>query len=191
MNCAWISPVDQRERHFKRLLAHALDDPNSVPLAEILANWQCGVGVLPEWLGLGEAEFDRLHQHFFGPVSSLRASPWQQQLDPRLDDLRQDLVTLLLRDARDDTPAVRWIAALIATACQGSNHLWEDLGVWSRASLSQLISTNFPALAARNDRDMKWKKFLFKQLCVTEGIYICRAPSCDQCSEYDDCFGPE
>ena len=37
----------------------------------------------------------------------------------------------------------------------------------------------------RNTRDMKWKKFLFKQLCETEGIYICRAPTCDQFCDYD------
>lgn len=191
MNCAWSLPIDGRQRHYQHLMAHALDDPNSAPLAEILANWQCGIGVLPEWLGLEAAEFDQLHQHFFGPASSLRATPWQQRLDARLDDLHHEIVLLLLRDARDDSQAVHWIAQLIATACQGSDHLWEDLGVWNRASLSQLLHYNFPALAARNDRDMKWKKFLFKQLCITEGIYICRAPSCDQCTDFDDCFGPE
>jgi len=194
MNCALLLDMSidsHRERHLQRLLQHAIADPNSRPLAEILASWQCGGGVLPEWLGLEETEFDRLHRHYFGPLTSQRASPWQQPLDHRLDDLRQELLTLLLRDARDQSDGVRWVAELIATACQGGNHLWEDLGVWQRGSLSQLMSYNFPALAARNDRDMKWKKFLFKQLCITEGIYICRAPTCDECSDFNDCFGPE
>ncbi len=38
---------------------------------------------------------------------------------------------------------------------------------------------------------MKWKKFIYKQLCITEGIYTCRAPSCEVCADYADCFGPE
>ena len=44
---------------------------------------------------------------------------------------------------------------------------------------------------ARNDRDMKWKKFLYKQLCDRAEINACRAPSCSVCSDYARCFGPE
>ncbi|MFM8444786.1 MAG: nitrogen fixation protein NifQ, partial [Methylococcus sp.] len=33
-----------------------------------------------------------------------------------------------------------------------------------------------------------WKKFLYKQLCEAEGIYVCRAPSCGECVDYADCF---
>ena len=50
---------------------------------------------------------------------------------------------------------------------------------------------HFKPLASRNDRDMKWKKFLYKQLCETEGITTCRAPSCEVCADYQNCFGPE
>jgi nitrogen fixation protein NifQ len=50
---------------------------------------------------------------------------------------------------------------------------------------------NFEPLALRNDKDMKWKKFLYKQLCEAEGIYVCRAPSCEVCVDYDNCFGNE
>ena len=50
---------------------------------------------------------------------------------------------------------------------------------------------NFRTLAERNTQDMKWKKFLYKQLCISEGIYICRAPSCEVCVDYAACFAPE
>ena len=50
---------------------------------------------------------------------------------------------------------------------------------------------NIAPLARRNGKDMKWKKFLYKQLCDTEGIYTCRAPSCEVCADYQNCFGPE
>ena len=50
---------------------------------------------------------------------------------------------------------------------------------------------HFSALALRNNQDMKWKKFLYKQLCEQEGINACRAPSCEVCTDYLKCFGPE
>jgi nitrogen fixation protein NifQ len=50
---------------------------------------------------------------------------------------------------------------------------------------------NFPHLAAKNDRDMKWKRFLYRQLCEREGIHICPAPSCQVCTDYAKCFAPE
>jgi nitrogen fixation protein NifQ len=61
----------------------------------------------------------------------------------------------------------------------------------NRDELSQLMWLNFPALASLNTGDMKWKKFLYRQFCSREGIYVCPAPSCGQCQEYAKCFGPE
>lgn len=83
------------------------------------------------------------------------------------------------------------MAEILVAGCLGDDHLWQDLGLWSRQELSGLIAHNFPAIAARNSRDMKWKKFLYKQLCEAEGIYVCRAPSCDVCIDYPKCFGSE
>ena len=48
-----------------------------------------------------------------------------------------------------------------------------------------------PALVARNHADMKWKKFLCKQLCEREELFICKAPSCAVCCDQAHCFGPE
>jgi nitrogen fixation protein NifQ len=54
-----------------------------------------------------------------------------------------------------------------------------------------MLQYNFPELAAKNDQDMKWKKFLYKQLCEAEGLYLCRAPSCNVCIDYPKCYGSE
>jgi nitrogen fixation protein NifQ len=72
-----------------------------------------------------------------------------------------------------------------------ADHLWQDLGLPTRSELTALMRRNFPALAARNVMDMKWKRFLYKQLCEAEGVYACRAPSCQMCTDYDACFAPE
>ncbi len=182
---------DNRLQIFDLLTDNAIDHPNTVPLAEIVASWQAGFGVLPGYLGMDSDDFNRFHLCYFGTVIARHPSQHNQRLDHRLDDLRLDLLKLLQTHALDDSDDVRWVGELIATACQGSDHLWEDLGVWNRGSLSALLQHNFPTLAAKNNRDMKWKKFLFKQLCETEGIYICRAPTCDECADFNDCFGSE
>jgi nitrogen fixation protein NifQ len=87
--------------------------------------------------------------------------------------------------------ACRWLAHALGQASLGDNHLWQDLHLPSRREVSVLMSSWFPALAAGNDRDMKWKKLLYKQLCDHAEIKACRAPSCSGCSDYARCFGPE
>jgi nitrogen fixation protein NifQ len=49
----------------------------------------------------------------------------------------------------------------------------------------------FPALVAKNSQDMKWKKFLYRELCQREDILICKSPSCAVCTDLPLCFGPE
>ena len=105
-----------------------------------------------------------------------------------------DLVALLLdhADASAGTPEeIATVAERVALACLGDNHLWQDLRFASRAELSALMGRWFPALVAKNHADMKWKKFLYKQLCEREELFICKAPSCAVCVDRPICFGPE
>ena len=105
----------------------------------------------------------------------------------RADEV-DDVRALLLEFAHGE--AAPWLASAVAVACLGDNHLWQDLGLPSRAVLSQLLGRYFPVLVARNRGDMKWKKFLYKELCDRAQV-VCRAPSCAVCSDYAFCFGPE
>ncbi len=102
-----------------------------------------------------------------------------------------DLVELLLDHGCDDSRETHDWAVFIATACMGDNHLWQDMGLSSRAVLSELMQARFPALFAKNTGDMKWKKFFYKQLCERADIFICKSPSCGVCVDYSKCFGPE
>lgn len=83
------------------------------------------------------------------------------------------------------------VAGIVALACLGDDHLWQDLQLASRVELGVLLRRWFPALAAKNTGDMKWKKFFYKQLCERAEIHACRAPSCAVCSDHAACFGPE
>jgi nitrogen fixation protein NifQ len=102
-----------------------------------------------------------------------------------------DLLQLLLDHRTVADEHHRNVAHLVATACMGGDHLWQDLGLPDRKALSALLSGSFPALAAKNTGDMKWKKFFYKQLCEREGINACRSPSCAACCDYALCFGAE
>lgn len=89
----------------------------------------------------------------------------------------------------DDEEA--WLAAILARRSLGPNHLWQDLGLGSRLELNTLLERHFPALVRRNAADMKWKKFIYRQLCERTGVPICKAPNCAVCSDFGDCFGAE
>jgi len=102
-----------------------------------------------------------------------------------------ELRDLLLGSRRGSEPEEAWLASSLAAACLGGDHLWRDLGLESRESLKALLLHNFPSLAERNVKNMRWKKFLYKQLCEQDGGYVCRAPSCEQCPSHHDCFGAE
>ena len=114
--------------------------------------------------------------------------------DAGADTLEEpDLRALLLDHAshREPPPETIWLAAIVARACQGSRHLWQDLGLDHRGQLSALLDRHFGPLARANSRDMKWKKYFYRCLCEREGISFCPSPQCDRCSDLRTCFGPE
>lgn len=165
--------------------------PNHDWLACMVASWCDGQGVLPDTLGLEADQFNILIKHFFPGCPIPGQAPSGSKLDFSRMLEKEDLVNLLKLYAKPNNPEIDWIIGIIVAACLGSDHLWQDLGLWSRSQLSAMLQYNFPDLAARNNKDMKWKKFLYKQLCEAEGLYLCRAPSCEVCIDYPKCFGAE
>jgi len=180
-----------RQQFFDDLMANATESANSVWLGQIIASWLSGEGVLPDRLGLDELQFRRLATQQFLGYSLKTEAPSGKSLDFSRMLEKQDMEQLLRQFAVKQDLETECMIAIIVAACLGSDHLWQDLGLWSRKELSAMLAYNFPELAARNDKDMKWKKFLYKQLCEAEGLYVCRAPSCEVCKDYQQCFGPE
>jgi nitrogen fixation protein NifQ len=184
--------TDLRRQIYDGLMGYSRGLPNDEALAQMLATQMNGGGALPVDFGLTSGEFAALlARHFPGFVMPNRPPRLLPPWDPRLAEEREELVKLLQIYRADQDESEVWISVIIATGCMSNDHLWEDLGLWSRRDLSALMALNFPALALKNDRDMKWKKFLYKQLCLQEGVYLCRAPSCAVCRDYTVCFGPE
>lgn len=185
-----MSP-DQATYVYTQLMAHATALPNADLFAKMLASQVVGRGSLPVDLGLGNSTFSILLLYYFPNVQQ----SWPFSIMPSLVPERRtewdDLTTLLLEHRAGINFSEGWMAKIVASACMAGNHLWQDLGLWSRNDLTELMIKNFPTLAAKNRADMKWKKFLYKQLCQREGIRICRAPSCESCTDYPYCFGAE
>lgn len=174
---------------YAELMAHAAGLPNDGLFAQMIASQMAGFGSLPQGLCLNEKDFSALlNSHF--PGADLAVCCKAHLADPRELE-RDDVLALLLEHRAFKSQSEEWLAEIVAAACMGNDHLWQDLGLWSRDYLGRLMTQNFPALAAKNEHDMKWKKFLYKQLCEKEGINACRAPTCEYCADYLQCFGPE
>lgn len=183
--------VSDREAIYARLILQPLCTPNHEWLGCMVASWCVGNSVLPDYLGLERSDFSALKNAYFADYPLPEQAPSGNQLDFSRMSERQDLINLLKQYSRPDVAEIDWMIAVLVAGCLGNDHLWQDLGLWSRSQLSDLLHYNFPELAAKNVHDMKWKKFIYKQLCETQGVYLCRVPSCEFCVDYLNCYETE
>ncbi len=144
-----------------------------------------------EALGLSRADLARLIAQYVPDQAPLLdrlpagAGPGEDAVEE--PDVRAYL--LECRAGRGEAEA--WLAAIVARRCQQPNHLWQDMGFAHRGELNAMFCRHFPELVRRNARDMKWKKFLYRELCARDGMLICKSPVCDTCSDFAHCFGGE
>lgn len=186
---------------YQRLMASASSSPLSPWLAQMLSMQRSGLSALSSTLGLGK-EFKALMSHCFAEDIAQELNELSQELqdkDSLLNILQQqredeflELKLLLLEDQPESKHAPVYeqqsLAVIVAKASLGYGHLWSDLGMATRKDLGLMLNQFFPKLAAKNTNNMRWKKFFYKQLCDKEGGTLCRAPSCDECKSYSECF---
>lgn len=163
---------------------------NARAIAQMASTWRRGGGVLPRWMGLSSSQFREVTAFYFGGVG-LPPSRSSVGIPKNRQDEIVDLRALLLSHRAGKSRSEVWVAEIICAGCIGGGHLWHDLGLFSRAELGALIQRNFPTLHAKNIKNMRWKKFFYKQLCEGEGVYICRSPSCEACPEFVNCFSSD
>jgi nitrogen fixation protein NifQ len=89
--------------------------------------------------------------------------------DDRMDEYGQ-LVTLLMDSATVHDEKTRSVAEWIARSALEPGHLWRSMGLQSRGEVRLLMHRHFPPLDAANDKDMRWKKFLYKRMCGWSGF---------------------
>ncbi|ADU72671.1 nitrogen fixation protein NifQ [Pantoea sp. At-9b] len=158
-------------------------------LRRLVSLYLQGCGSYPKRMGLSPHQWVQL------PL------PARQPLIPADTQMRHQLMSELIATRSDEQQQLTlWLAeymqpdaepmhCIIASVSLAFNHLWEDLGLSSRAELRQLMSDCFPELVVMNDKNMRWKKFFYRQRCLhAQGELICRSPSCDECCERQVCF---
>lgn len=124
-------------------------------------------------------------------VSSKDPRPSRRPPEPN-SDVRAILLSHVRRDEnRRAIPASIWLARIIAARASHPGHLWTAMGLFERPELTAAIRRHLPTLAEANSRGMRWKRFLFKQVCDLGGSFMCKAPDCGVCSDYALCFGGE
>ncbi|MDH0866379.1 nitrogen fixation protein NifQ [Mitsuaria sp. GD03876] len=94
---------------------------------------------------------------------------------------------LLQHRARKDSSHAR-LCGWLASACMGSHHLWQDLGLAERPQVSRLLRLAFPTLHDSNTRQLRWKRHLFLSLGESLGRPGLRPPKCDGCPEVSVCM---
>lgn len=90
-----------------------------------------------------------------------------------------------------DIPISSWLAHIIAARASHSGHLWTSMGFIERPELTAAIRRHLPTLATANNQGMRWKRYLFKQVCDMNGKTMCKSPNCGDCSDYAYCFATE
>ena len=88
----------------------------------------------------------------------------------RRDEYEAVQALLMSYAAEDDADAAR-VAEWIAHSSLGDQHLYKDMGFRDRSQVRALMEKHFPEFAAENDKDMRWKKFIYRRLCGWEGFH--------------------
>lgn len=146
-------------------------------------------------MGLGLAEFSRLLEGYFpGSSAEIVDARFEEVYAAYVSPLAsefEDMVSLLLEHSTGEAEGNAWLAYAVASGCMGSDHLYHDMGLPDRRTLSALLQRYFTALFQKNTSNMKWKKFFYKQLCDRAEVMMCPARNCQSCVDYKNCFAPE
>jgi len=173
--------ISDEDRHlFACLLSVADQEPAPLHQALGLSELMLETLLFKVFPGVERAQF------FTQPNLSTEKAP---EINPEL----QTLLTGFLSQDKVGWPqfASLALAQIIAARAAHPGHLWVAMGLFERPQLSSAISRHLPALLVANDKQMRWKRFLFKRLCDLNGAVMCKSPVCGDCSDYAICFAPE
>jgi len=173
--------VDEEDRHlFACLLAVAARDPHD----------------MAEGLGLAPGDLEAILEGYFPGADFALLETHSRPASGPPPELNDNVLGILLghvpRDAEGrQQPASTWLARIIAARAAHPGHLWCAMGLFERPQLSAAIRRHLPSLAAANDKGMRWKRYLFKQVCDLGGGVMCKSPNCGVCSDYALCFAED
>lgn len=149
-----------------------------------------------EALGLPAEEFGAVLGQFFPAVDPAFLAEHSSAVASLPPEINPEVLKILLSHVPRDSHGKRvasseWLAKIIAARAAHPGHLWTAMGLFERPQLTASIRRHLPTLAAANNKGMRWKRYLFKQVCDLHGGMLCKSPNCGMCSDYGLCFPKE
>jgi len=180
----WLIAASAGSRH-DRFDVHVVAAIFALAISEAGDNRTVAQGV-----GLERGAIMQLGAEMF-PGAVPRLSEMVDDTTLEVDEEEQSLRDILGMFATGASQLEHYFVAMIARRCASPHHLWQDLGLHDRHELSVLMQRHFVRLADKNRQDMKWKKFLYRMVCGSEGFTLCTSPVCSECDDFKNCFGAE
>jgi len=171
------SALDPFDRHVLASILVAAMAEGGCPLTEAMGLDRPGLGRMLDAAFPGAYRLDDL--------AAADATTGEEAIE------EPDFLRLLLDGRAKGTEIEDWLAHMVARRSLRPEHLWLSLGLRNRKELSDMLHRHFPAVAARNVRGMRWKKFFYREMCQAEGVFICKSPVCDGCPDFGECYTPE
>lgn len=147
-------------------------------------------------LGLDAADLEAILDSYFPGIDRAWLDEHAAPAETPPPECNDDVLAVLLSHVPGGNPdrlraASAWLARAIAARAAHPGHLWTAMGFFERPQLTAAIRRHLPTLAAANDQNMRWKRFLYKQICDLNGGVMCKSPNCGVCSDYAVCFPAE
>ena len=140
-------------------------------------------------LGLGQRDLDSLLMLFFPGKTRVLLDHHLSSTPEPLENCNSEVLSILLSHVPtgkdlNQTFVSRCLARIIAARTTLPGHLWVAMGLTERPQLTAAIRRHLPTLAEANHQNMRWKRYLYKQVCDLNGGVMCKAPNCGVCSDY-------
>ncbi|MDR3602155.1 MAG: nitrogen fixation protein NifQ [Desulfosporosinus sp.] len=89
---------------------------------------------------------------------------------------------MLIANRTSATPLESWVAHIFIRRCQVGDHMWRSIGLFSRNELTEAMLRYFKPLAVKNIYDLKWKRFIYRQMREENNLDLEKYPYCENCS---------
>lgn len=147
-------------------------------------------------LGLPETDLQAVLQTFFpdceqGIIEKFESDGTSAPPEPN-DEVTGILFSYLPERGESRARQIAtWFVYIVSARVAHTGHLWVAMGLHERPQLTAAIRRHLPAMAKANQMNMRWKKFLYKQVCDRNGGMMCKAPNCGVCSDHAICFADD
>jgi len=147
-------------------------------------------------LGLDDDDMSALLDRFFPSVDRVILDRYAAPNESQPPEINEDILGILLSHTpvggdSGDLFVATLLCKILAARAAHPGHLWVAMGLFERAQLTAAIQRHLPTLAGANSQNMRWKRYLFKQVCDLNGGVMCKSPNCGVCSDYSLCFADD